>query len=106
MLIVPTQAVANQTLNVTLGGQACTLNVYQKGQFWYDALYVDLYVNSALIIGGAIGLNGVKIVRTLYLGFIGDLAFSDTQGTADPNYTGLGSRWFLYYLTAAEASDR
>ena len=113
MLIVPTQPVANQTLNVSLANQACTINIYAKGQFDYAGLYLDLYVNNALIIGGVICLNAVKIVRSSYLGFVGDLAFFDNQvstvvGAQDgdnPLYTGLGSRWFLYYLTAAEASD-
>ena len=41
---------------------------------------------------------------------IGDLAFFDTQpsamnGPADPGYTGLGSRWPLYYLSPTEAAD-
>jgi hypothetical protein len=42
------------------------------------------------------------MVRETYLGFIGDLSFTDTQGTSDPVYTGLGSRFVLLYL---EASD-
>lgn len=38
------------------------------------------------------------IVRSAYLGFIGDLAFIDTQGTSDPIYAGLGTRFQLVYL--------
>jgi len=100
MLVIPTQAVANQSLGVVLAQQPCTINVYAKGQFDYAGLYVDLYVNNALIIGGAIGLAGVRIVRSAYLGFVGDLAFFDTdlQAPANPLYTGLGSRWFLAWL--------
>ena len=37
-----------------------------------------------------------------YLGFVGDLMFSDTQGTSDPSSPGLGTRYLLMYI---EASD-
>jgi hypothetical protein len=37
-------------------------------------------------------------VRDEYLGFIGDLAFFDTQGMTDPDWTGLGSRYILGYF--------
>lgn len=65
-------------------------------------MFVDLYVSNAPIILGAIAQNLNRIVRSLYLGFIGDFWFADTQGTSDPDYTGLGSRFLLQYL---EASD-
>lgn len=92
-LVVPLQAVSSQTLSVTLSGQACKINVYQKS----TGLYVDLYVNDKLIVGGVIGLNGVPIVGDTYFGFTGDLGFIDTQGTDDPDSSGLGSRWLLVY---------
>jgi hypothetical protein len=36
------------------------------------------------------------------MGFIGNLLFVDTQGSSDPTYDGLGSRFSLVYLTAEE----
>lgn len=98
MLIIPTQPLPNQTLQVQLDGQACTINLYQQSY----GLYCDLYVNGVLIIGGVICENLNRIVRSLYLGFGGDLIVGDTQGTSDPLYWGLGSRWLLAYL---EESD-
>ena len=71
------------------------VNVYQK----FYGIYVDLYVNNELIIGGVIGQDLNLIVRYAYLGFIGDLCFYDTQGVDDPYYTGLGDRWQLIYLS-------
>jgi len=105
MLIVPLQAVPSQTLNIVLANQACTIDVLLKS----TGLFVDLSVNSALIIGGVVALNAVRIVRDSYLSFIGDLIFVDIQpdpvtGPADPLYTGLGSRWLLFYLDAGELS--
>lgn len=98
MLIVPLQATPNQTLNVVLANQPCTIHIFQTA----TGLYVDLYVNSVVIISGVICLDTVRIVRDAYLGFIGDLAFFDTQGSDDPVYTGLGARWILAYLETAD----
>lgn len=94
MLIIPLQAVPNQIVAPILGGQSCSIKVYQK----FFGLYVDLSVNGTLLIGGQIALNLVKIVRDSYLGFLGDLAFIDNQGSSDPYYTGLADRYSLAYL--------
>jgi hypothetical protein len=98
MLIIPLQAIPNQTLTVTLSDQVTQLNVYQT----YNGLFIDVLVENVLIIGGVICENQNRIVRSDYLGFSGDLAFIDTQGSDDPIYTGLGTRFFLTYLTTEE----
>lgn len=99
MLNIPINPTPSQVLNVNLASQNCTIKVYQKS----TGLFIDLYVNNALIIGGVICQNANRIVRSAYLGFVGDLAFFDTAGDVygnpeDPYYTGLGSRWVLNYL--------
>lgn len=96
--VVPLRPIANQTLQAQLGGQACTINVFQQ----VYGLYVDVFIGTQGIVEGVIGLNGTLIVRSSYLGFSGDLVFADIQGIDDPVYTGLGSRWQLLYLTADE----
>ena len=98
MLIVPLNANPNQTLTVGLGNQACQLDVYQKS----GGLFMDVYVNNALIIAGVIAENLNRIVRSKYLGFSGDFVFVDTQGSDDPVYTGLGTRWQLLYFAPAD----
>ena len=100
MLTIPLQAVPNQTVTVTLSDQVTQLNVYQT----YEGLFIDVLVENVLIVGGVICENQNRIVRSDYLGLSGDLAFVDTQGSDDPVYTGLGTRFFLTYLTAAELS--
>ena len=94
MLIIPLQPTASQTVSVQLAGQNCQINIYQKS----TGLYCDLYVNGVLIIGGVICQNRNRIVRDLYLGFIGDLIFIDTQSNTDPVYSGLGAQYVLAYL--------
>lgn len=96
--LIPTQPIANQELQVQLAGQPCTLHIYQT----MYGLFVDVTVGDVLIIGGVIGLNLNRIVRSEYLGFDGDLVFRDTQGADDPVYTGLGARFDLVYLEATE----
>ncbi len=97
-LIVPLQPIPNQITNISLANQACTIHVKQN----LTGLYLDLYIQDQLIIGGVICQNQNRIVRDAYLGFVGDLAFIDNQGDSDPYYTGLGTRFSLAYL---ETSD-
>jgi hypothetical protein len=99
MQIVPLQPIPSQTVQCSLGGQAVMLNVYQKS----TGMFIDVYVNNVLIIGGVICQNANPIVRSAYLGFIGDLAFFDIAPSSsgpptDPVYTGLGSQFILGYL--------
>jgi hypothetical protein len=91
--IVPTTAVAAQTFSVQLNNQNCTINLYQKS----TGLYFDLILNNATIVQTMICLNLVGLIREAYLGFEGQLFFFDTQGTQDPTYDGLGSRYQLIY---------
>lgn len=93
-LAVPIQAVPNQQVYVSLDGQATQINLYQTG----FGLFCDVLVNNAQIIGGVVCQNLNRIVRDLYLGFAGDLMFLDNEGSIDPYYTGLGSRYTLVYL--------
>jgi len=98
MQVIPLNPVPSQTLSIQLNGQNCQINVAQK----FYGIFLDLYVDNSLIIAGTLCLNLTRIVRSLYLGFIGDLAFCDTQGSANPYYTGLGTQYQLVYL---EQSD-
>jgi hypothetical protein len=98
MLIIPVTSVAAQTLNVVLGGQSCTINLYQKR----DVMLCDLLVGATTVMSAVVCHDRVKLVRYPYLGFVGDLVFIDMQGTSDPDYTELGTRYIFCYL---EASD-
>jgi hypothetical protein len=94
MDLVPLQAVPSQIIAVTLGTQLCQLNVYQKS----TGLFIDVYVAGQLILGGAICQDRNRIMRSSYLGLNGDLVFIDQEGTDDPFYTGIGSRYLLFFL--------
>jgi hypothetical protein len=98
MLIIPTAPVPSQELSVQLSGQDCRIALYKKT----TGMFCDVWVSDFLIIGGVLCLDRNRIVRDAYLGFIGDLAMTDTQGTDDPETAGLGSRWLLTYLEPAD----
>jgi hypothetical protein len=92
------QPVPSQQLQTVLAGQNCQIAVYLKGEH----LFVDLNSNGVDISTAVIARDVVPLVPTAYLGFVGNLIFTDTQGTSDPTFDGLGSRYQLVYLTEAE----
>lgn len=98
MLVIPLQPLPSQIVSVSLAGQACTIAVAQKG----DSLFLDLHVDNALVIGGVICQNLNVIVRSLYLGFTGDLAFFDVHGLSDPVFSLIGTKHFLGYFSPNE----
>lgn len=108
---VPLSALESQTLQILLNGQQCALSVYTKtGYELTDAIeletviqiiYFDLTVNGVDITNTQ---NCVNLARLLlnrqYLDVVGDFVFIDTQGSEDPQWQGLGTRWVLVYLDA------
>lgn len=98
MKTIPLQAVPSQTLSVLLGGQNCQIKVCQKS----TGLFFDLSINNAPVVQTVMCRDRVKLVRQAYHSFAGDLAFVDTQGRNDPDYTGLGARFALVYLEATD----
>ena len=95
---IPLKATPSQKLNITLGGQYCTLRIYTLS----TGLFLDLLVNDAPILQGVQCVNRCRLIREAYLGFSGDLTMLDTQGDSDPDYTGLGSRFVLIYLAPTD----
>ncbi len=98
MQTIPLQPVPAQQIQVTLDGQLCAFTIYVKNQ----CMFLDAAVNGSTVAYAIQAVNLVHLVPTAYLGFTGILTFYDTQGTSDPVYTGLGSRWVLLYLDQAD----
>lgn len=92
-VVIPLQALPDQTVQAYLSGQNCTLRFYQRT----FGLYMDMFVANAPLLYGEQCFNMNKLVRNDYYGFIGDIYFFDTDGVDDPYYTGLGSRYVLLY---------
>ena len=98
MQVVPTKALPNQQLSVSLREQSVILHIRQS----LYGLFIDVYVDGTLIIGGVVCENKNWIVRNAYLGFVGDLMFMDVLGNSDPEYSELGTRYKLFYLEPDE----
>lgn len=99
--LIPLTDAPVQLVNVTLGSQACLIRIYTKtinapvqppGGIPTDPpvyenvnpVFLDLFVNDVLILGGVLCLNESLMVMDRALGFVGDLAMIDTQGNEDP----------------------
>lgn len=95
---IPIQPIPSQLVKVVLGGQNVQIFIYQKDQ----GLFVDINSDGVDIVVGVIARDAVAIICREYMGFIGNILFVDTQGSSDPTYSGLGSRFSLVYLTADE----
>lgn len=95
---IPIQPTPNQTLNCVIGGQNCTIVLSQKS----EGIFVDVLVDNTRVVSNVLAHDAVPLVCRTYDGFIGNLTFVDTQGNVDPEYSGLGSRYALIYLSAEE----
>lgn len=105
-------AVPAQTFQAVLAGQNCSFSLYTNTGYDFNDLtlstpdtnlYMDLAVNGVSVTIGAICLNEKRLlINRQYLGFVGDLMFIDTRGAEDPQASGLGTRWQLIYVEAAD----
>ena len=90
---IPLNAVAYQSLSVPLSGHVIRLELQQRGTGLFAAFWCD----GAACLSGVLCQNRNWLARKAYYGLPGDFAFVDTEGTADPDYTGLGGRFVLVY---------
>ena len=112
MQVVPLEALPSQTLQIVLGGQNCALSVYTLDGYDYTDptlgtpntnVYLDFAYNGIDVTETQICFNKKRLlINRQYLGFVGDFMFVDTQGTNDPQFAGLGSRYVLLYLSASD----
>lgn len=99
---IPIEAIPNQTFNITLNKQNCTIHLYQRG----DYLYMDLAVNGIAVRQGMICLVDISLLQYTVQIFSGYLFFSDMRGAGGtPVYTELGSRYILFYATEEEMAN-
>lgn len=103
-LEIPLIAISNQSLNVTLNKQNCTIAVYQRG----ERLYLDLSIGTTKIRSGCLCIPYAPIV-TGDTDFTGQLYIVDTYSPVSsqqtPDYTGLGDRYRLYYLSPDDVEN-
>ena len=96
--VIPLIATPAQQVQTNVGGQNVLLDVRQLRY----GLFMTVYKDDALVVAGVICHDRCLIIRSAYFGFSGDFMFADTQGSSDPDYTGLGDRWELVWLDPSE----
>ncbi|MFT8933306.1 MAG: hypothetical protein ABF976_14520 [Acetobacter syzygii] len=92
-VVIPLSAVAYQSLRVPLSGYAVRLDLQQRA----TGLYASLWLDDQPVLAGVLCQDRTWLVRKTPSALPGDLAFADTQGTQNPDYSGLGSRFVLVY---------
>lgn len=102
MQIITLSPEMSQQFNISLDSVSCTIKLHQHT----TGLYLDLWVGTTAVCLGVLCMNANRLVRYSYLrartGFSGDLFFIDSQGSDDPEWSELGSRFQLCYITNAE----
>lgn len=98
-LLVPVNAVANQTFQVPLSGQQIQIDLLQRS----TGLYMDVSLNGTRAISGVLCQDRTWIVRRAVFGLPGDFTFVDQLGETDPYYSGLGTRYLLFYQDGQNA---
>ncbi|MCX5619464.1 phage baseplate plug family protein [Bombella pollinis] len=90
---IPLAAIPAQSLTCPIAGLQC--------QFWLrqlaSGLYIDITANNTPLLLGTLCQNGTDLLRSPLSPLPGTLYFGDNAGTSDPDFTGLGSRFLLYY---------
>lgn len=102
---IPLRATGNQTLQVVLEGQNCSLRLYTRNlSDGVETLFCDLSIDQDPVFYGCPCLDGLPMPLYAWLGMTGQLVFIDMEGDEAPRWSGLGSRWKLLYMSPAEAN--
>ncbi len=92
---IPARPIPAYSFQTILNGQACSLRLVWRN----DTLYCDLMVDNAYIWQGRIVHDRTPIKNFRVTPFVGNFVFVDYEGTNDPQYSGLGSRYRMFYIT-------
>lgn len=106
MIKIPLTAYPDQELQIELGEQMCTLHVFER----YGFMYLDVTVKNTLIIAGMLCHPTTPALPPNLQGFEGNFYVIDTKAAntatqTEPNYTGWGTRYLLYWLSPAEMAQ-
>lgn len=97
ILIIPIRPITNQSLNVVLNGQNCTIDLLTRGGNTFLNLFVN---NSPIVQGRKLSLTKVVPYEYLQTKFVGNLALlnNDLNIKDNPDYTKFGiSQSLIYY---------
>lgn len=99
ILEIPVRATPNQSFQVLLEGQNCTIRLYSRAIEDIEHLFMDLAIDQTVIFAGVICQDMERLKLYPIWPFSGQLVFVDMNGDDEPEWSGLGERWKLLYLT-------
>ena len=92
--LIPLQAIPAQTFSTTTdAGDTLKISLYSRS----TGLFADVACNGVDVARGVQCVHGGVLVKSPYLGMVGNLLMLDLQGTEDPQVSGLGTRWVMAY---------
>lgn len=98
---IPINSIPNQTLNIVLNNQNCTINLLTRN----NEVFMDLFLNNINIIyGRKLSLTPVLPYDYMQSKFIGNfiLLNNDLDVEINPNYTLFGISQSLFYYTTSD----
>ncbi len=96
MMVIPLQAVANQSFSVPLDGNQWDITIKSVA----GAVGVTLYKNGVIVVKNARAVGGMRIIQSRYQED-GNFAFL-TKDFEIPDYTQFGASQSLVFISAAE----
>ena len=102
---IPLRPAPNQSLEIVLGGQNCTLRLYTRPVDMVEHLFCDIAVERNVVLSGAICQNLTPLILYRHLAFEGQLFFVDMQGDEPPHWRGLDDRFRLVWLAPDETPE-
>lgn len=90
---IPLIPTPSQSMTCPIAGLQCRIWLRQLS----TGLYMDLTAGQIPLLRGILCQNKTDLIRNPASPLPGKLYFTDTQGTDDPSFPDLGSRFLLYY---------
>lgn len=95
---IPLQPITNQEFVIMLEQRDWNIRLIQR----LNRMYLSLWIDNIEIWSGSICRDRLPFVQSKTQNVTGNLVFVDMEGTSDPTYEGLGSRYKLFYFTDDE----
>jgi hypothetical protein len=101
ILNIPIRPITNQSLNVVLNGQNCTIDLLTRGGHTFLNLFVD---NQPIVQGRKLSLTKIVPYKYLQTKFIGNLILlnSDLNIKDNPEYIKFGTTQLLFYYQESD----
>lgn len=99
MKLIPLNRVDDQIFPITIDQETYRFRLLDRGT---AGLFLDVHKGQNPLLTGILCLDRVRLIRSAYLRFPGDLMFADQQGVQTPTFWGFGDRFLLYFLERNE----